>query len=78
MGRALKYLLRLAVLAVLALVVYAFVAELPPPTRTVEVDLAVPPASGGSAGSAGGAGAPVEEPEAASDDPAAQGETAPE
>ena len=54
MGRALKYLLRLAVLAVVALVVYALVADLPPPTRTVEVNLAVPAAKEG----AGGQGAP--------------------
>lgn len=52
MGRALKYLLRLAVLAVVALVVYALVADLPPPTRTVEVDLTVPPAKERASGEA--------------------------
>lgn len=52
MGRALKYLLRLAVLAVVALVVYALVADLPPPTRTVELDLAVPAAKEGADGQA--------------------------
>lgn len=52
MGRALKYLLRLAVLAVVALVIYALVADLPPPTRTVEVDLTVPAAKEGASGEA--------------------------
>lgn len=59
MGRALKYLLRLAVFAVVALVVYALVADLPPPTRTVEVDLAVPAAPKGG---------PVDAPDTASED----------
>jgi len=48
MGRALKYLLRLAVLAAVALVIYALVADLPPPTRTVEMDLAVPAVNEGA------------------------------
>jgi hypothetical protein len=42
MGRALKYLFRIAVLAAIALVVYAMVAELPPPERAVEQDLPMP------------------------------------
>ncbi len=42
MGRALKYLLRIAVLAAIGLVVYAIVADLPPPTRMVEQDLPMP------------------------------------
>ena len=42
MGRALKYLLRLAVLALLGLAAYALLADLPPPSRNVEVELAVP------------------------------------
>lgn len=46
MGRALKYLFRLAVLAVLGLIAYAYLDELPPPTRPVEVELAVPPGDG--------------------------------
>lgn len=44
MGRAIKYLFRLAILAVVGLIIYALVAELPPPTRQVEVDLPVPAA----------------------------------
>lgn len=47
MGRALKYLLRLAVLAVLGVAAYALLADLPPPTRNVEVELPVPPGTGG-------------------------------
>jgi hypothetical protein len=42
MGRALKYLFRIAVLAVVGLVVYAMLADLPPPQREVEVDLPMP------------------------------------
>lgn len=45
MGRTLKYLLRLAILAVLGLVAYTLLAELPPPTETVEIPLEVPPAT---------------------------------
>jgi hypothetical protein len=39
MGRLLRYLLILLVLAAGAGVVYAVVADLPPPTRTIEVEL---------------------------------------
>ena len=46
MGRALKYLFRLAVLAVLGLAAYALLADLPPPTRNVEVELSVPEETG--------------------------------
>ncbi len=42
MGRALKYLFRIAILAALGLVVYAIVADLPPPKRVVEQDLPMP------------------------------------
>ena len=42
MGRALKYLFRIAILAVLGLVAYAMLTDLPPPKRTVEVDLPMP------------------------------------
>ncbi|MEM1160066.1 MAG: hypothetical protein AAGJ28_03970 [Pseudomonadota bacterium] len=42
MGRAIKYLFRLAVLAGLGLVAYAMLAELPPPTKEVVVELPVP------------------------------------
>lgn len=46
MGRALKYLFRLAVLAAIALAAYAFFAELDPPTREIVVDLPKPGADG--------------------------------
>ncbi|MFK7942511.1 MAG: hypothetical protein AB8B85_06320 [Paracoccaceae bacterium] len=42
MGRALVYLFRIAVLAVLGLVVYALLADLPPPTEDVVIDLQAP------------------------------------
>jgi hypothetical protein len=42
MGRALKYLFRIAILAAIGIVVYAMVADLPPPTRVVEQDLPMP------------------------------------
>lgn len=42
MGRALKYLFRIAILALLGLVGYAMLADLPPPTREVVVELPVP------------------------------------
>ena len=58
MGRALKYLLRLAVLAVLGLVAYALLADLPPPSRTVEVELPVPAGDGPAAGAGQGAAEP--------------------
>ncbi|MEM9059703.1 MAG: hypothetical protein AAGD13_04505 [Pseudomonadota bacterium] len=45
MGRALKYLFRIAVLGTLALAAYAMLADLPPPTRDVVVDLPAPGAS---------------------------------
>ena len=46
MGRALKYLFRLAVLAALGLIAYAYLDELPPPTEPVEVELPVPAGTG--------------------------------
>ncbi len=42
MGRALKYLFRIAVLALLGLVGYAMLADLPPPTKEVVVELPMP------------------------------------
>lgn len=42
MGRALKILFRIAVLALLGLVGYAMLADLPPPTREVVIELPVP------------------------------------
>lgn len=42
MGRALKYLFRIAVLAVLGLLGYAFLADLPPPTKDVVIELPAP------------------------------------
>ena len=42
MGRALKYIFRIAVLAVLGLVVYAMLADLPPPTEDVVIELPAP------------------------------------
>lgn len=39
MGRLLRYLILLLVLAALAGVIYAVVADLPPPTRAIEVEL---------------------------------------
>ena len=67
MGRALKYLFRLAVLAALGLIAYAYLDELPPPTRSVEVELAVPPGDGrppdpAPPGAGGPAPAPVPAP----------------
>ena len=44
MGRALVYLFRIAVLGVLGLVAYALLADLPPPTEDVVVEL--PPPAG--------------------------------
>ena len=46
MWRALKILFRIAVLAGIALVGYAFFAELPPPTREIVVDLPTPGVDG--------------------------------
>jgi hypothetical protein len=46
MGRALKYLFRLAVLATLGLIAYAYLDELPPPREPVEVALPVPAGNG--------------------------------
>lgn len=46
MGRALKFIFRIAVLGVLGLVGYAMIADLPPPTREIVVDLPVPGATG--------------------------------
>ncbi len=42
MGRALKYLFRIAVLAALGLVAYAMLADLPAPKRAVEIELPMP------------------------------------
>jgi hypothetical protein len=42
MGRALKYLFLIAVLAALGLVAYAMLADLPAPKRAVEVELPMP------------------------------------
>jgi hypothetical protein len=42
MGRALKYLFRIAILAVLGLIAYAMLTDLPPPERAVEIDLPMP------------------------------------
>ncbi len=46
MGRALKYIFRIAVLGALGLAAYAMLADLPPPTRDVIVDIKPPAASG--------------------------------
>jgi hypothetical protein len=46
MGRAVKLLFYLAVLAALGLVAYAALDELAPPTREVELDLPMPPPAG--------------------------------
>lgn len=62
MGRALKYLFRLAVLAALGLIAYAYLDELPPPTRSVEVELAVPPGDGRPPDPAPGVGGPAPNP----------------
>ena len=45
MGR-MKYLFRLIVILAVGLVVYAMVAELPPPTRSVSVEVAIPSTTG--------------------------------
>lgn len=42
MGRMLKYAFRIAVMAVLAFVGYALIADLPPPTREIVVPLSAP------------------------------------
>ena len=42
MWRALKYLFRIAVLALLGLAAYAMLADLPPPSREIVVDLNAP------------------------------------
>ena len=42
MGRAFVYLFRIAVLAVLGLVAYAMLADLPPPTEEVVIELPPP------------------------------------
>lgn len=39
MGRLLRYLLMLAVLAALGGAIYAMVADLPAPTRTIEIEI---------------------------------------
>ena len=39
MWRALKYLFRFAILALLGLTAYAMLADLPPPTKEIVVDL---------------------------------------
>lgn len=45
MGRALKYIFRIAVLGALGLAAYAMLADLPPPTRDVVVDIKPPGAA---------------------------------
>lgn len=45
MGRALKYTFRIGVLGVVALAAYAMLDDLPPPTRTIVIDLSPPGAS---------------------------------
>jgi len=74
MGRALKYLLRLAVLAMLGLAAYALLADLPPPSRNVEVDLPVPGAGQPAppAAPAGEQDGAAEQDDAAAQDGAAQ------
>lgn len=42
MGRALKYFFRIAVLALLGLVAYAMLTDLPPPSKEIVVDLPAP------------------------------------
>ena len=42
MGRALKYLFQIAVLALLGLAAYAMLTDLPPPLEEVVVDLPPP------------------------------------
>ncbi len=39
MRRLLRYLLMLAVLAAVGGAIYAMVADLPPPTRTIEIEM---------------------------------------
>lgn len=39
MWRALKYLFRIAVLALLGLTAYAMLTDLPPPTKEIVIDL---------------------------------------
>ena len=46
MGRALKYIFYIAVLGALGLAAYAMLADLPPPTRDVVVDIKPLAASG--------------------------------
>ena len=45
MGRAIKYIFRIAVLALLGLIGYALLADLPPPTEDVVVELPAPGAN---------------------------------
>ncbi len=45
MGRLLKYLLRLILLGIVALIGYALLADLPPPVEDVEIELPIAPAS---------------------------------
>lgn len=47
MGRALKLLFQVAVLAAIGIAGYAFFAELPPPTEEIVIDLPVPENKGG-------------------------------
>jgi len=42
MGRALKYFFRIVVLAAFGLVGYSMIADLPPPTRDVVINLPMP------------------------------------
>lgn len=46
MGRALKFLFQIVVLAAIGMAGYAFFAELPPPTEEIVIDLPVPEGKG--------------------------------
>ena len=46
MWRALKYLFRIAILALLGLTAYAMLADLPPPSKEIVVDLKATGAGG--------------------------------
>ena len=45
MGRALKYIFYIAVLGTLGLAAYAMLADLPPPTKDIVVDIKPPATS---------------------------------
>ena len=46
MWRALKYLFRIAILALLGLTAYAMLTDLPPPSKEIIVDLKAPGTAG--------------------------------